>query len=443
VHTSFPSDPTVLGQLDGAAAVRQLFGSRSRYAPLMSGPVSTSAGAGDQLRRLENVTDRASSHLDVEDLLDELLDRVREQLQVDTAAVLLLDRSSPDLVVTAAKGIEEELRQGVRIPLGKGFAGRVAADRQPVIIDEVGPGNVLNPILLEKGIRSLLGVPMLAGGTVLGVLHVGSLTPRRFTDDDVALLQLVADGVALSVQGRLSIAERAAAAALQRSLLPARLPSVPGLELAARYVPGEATGVGGDWYDVFVLPTGWIGVVMGDVAGRGLPAAVVMGRLRSALRAYALEGSDPAEVIGRLDRKVLHFEPQIMATVLYAMVDPSRQRLLVSSAGHPMPVLGAPGRPTAPLAVPVDPPIGVRLGLRRRTTTIELPPGGVVCLYTDGLVERRDRAPDAGLERLCLVVGSGSAEAVCATVMGRLVGTDLPGDDIAVLVLRRTDTAPD
>jgi serine phosphatase RsbU (regulator of sigma subunit) len=403
----------------------------------MSPPVSASAGAGDRLRRIAAVTDSALAHLTVEDLLDELLLRVRELLQVDTAAVLLLDEPSRQLIVTAAKGIEEEVRQGVRIPLGQGFAGRIALEKQPLMIERVDHTNVLNPILREKGVCSLLGVPLLTGGKVLGVLHVGTLTPRRFSEDDVTLLQLVADRVALSVQGRLSLTERAAAAALQRSLLPARLPEVPGLELASRYVPGEAGGVGGDWYDVFVLPNGRVGVVIGDVVGRGLRAAVVMGRLRSALRAYALEGTDPAGVLIRLDRKVLHFEPQIMATVLYAVVEPDLGRLLVSLAGHPAPVLAAPGRPAALLELPVDPPIGVLPGLRRRNTAVDLQPGAVLCAYTDGLVERRGREPEIGQERLRAAMADRPAEDVCATVMSRLVGPDAVGDDIAVLVLRR------
>jgi putative methionine-R-sulfoxide reductase with GAF domain len=407
----------------------------------MSQPVRVAADADDRLRRIEAVTDSALAHLDIEDLLDELLERVRELLGVDTAAVLLLDPSGRQLVIAAAKGIEEEIRQGVQIPLGKGFAGRIAAERRPLAIERVDDVNVLNPILREKGICSLLGVPLLAGGTVLGVLHVGTLTTRRFSADDTDLLQLVADRVAMSVRSRLSTVERAAAAALQRSLLPAELPAVPGLEMAARYVPGEPTGVGGDWYDVFVLPSGWLGVVIGDVVGRGLRAAVVMGRLRSVLRAYALESGDPAEVLTRLDRKVLHFEPEIMATVLYALVEPSLERVHLSTAGHPPPVLAAPGRPATPVELPVDPPVGVQVGLRRRTSIIDLPPGGVLCLYTDGLVERRDRAPDAGLELLCTTATAGPADAVCATVMGRLVGVEQHSDDIAVLVLRRRDDA--
>ncbi|HZA17271.1 MAG TPA: GAF domain-containing protein, partial [Pseudonocardiaceae bacterium] len=238
-----------------------------------------------QLRRIESVTDAALAHLDVEDLLGELLDRVRELLAVDTAAVLLLDSSGQQLVVTAARGIEAAVRQGVHVPVGKGFAGRIAAEKQPVIIEKVDHTNVLNPILRERGLYSLLGVPLLISGTVTGVLHVGTLTPRRFTDNDVKLLQIVADRVAFATQSRRAEVERTAAAVLQRSLLPAQLPVVPGLELAARYVPAESGGVGGDWYDVFTLPSGWLCLVIGDVVGRGLGAADVMGRLRSALRA--------------------------------------------------------------------------------------------------------------------------------------------------------------
>jgi len=147
------------------------------------------------------------------------------------------------------------VRQGVRIPVGRGFAGRIAAGHKPVILDHVDHTTVLNPILWEKGIRSMMGVPLVAGGRVIGVLHVGSLTPRRFTGADVGLLQLAADRAATAVQSINTRADRVAAAALQRSLLPSALPAFAGAELAARYVPGSG-GVGGDWYDVFRLPSG-------------------------------------------------------------------------------------------------------------------------------------------------------------------------------------------
>jgi putative methionine-R-sulfoxide reductase with GAF domain len=389
-----------------------------------------------QLRRIESVTDAALAHLDVEDLLIVLLDRVRDLLQVNTATVLLLDSSGQQLVVTATRGLEATVRQGLRIPMGKGFAGRVAADKQPVIIERVDDRNVLYSIFREHGVCSLLGVPLLISGTVIGVLHVGTLVPRRFTDNDVSLLQIVADRVAFATHSRRAEVERTAAAVLQRSLLPAQLPEVSGLELAARYVPAENGGVGGDWYDVFTLPSGWVCLVIGDVVGRGLGAADVMSRLRSALRAYAFLGGGPAEVLDRLDQQVQHFEPNVMATVLLAMVEPSLDRWHLSSAGHPPPVLAVPDQPAVLLDVPSDRPVGVPAGPRRRATIINLPPGALLCLYTDGLVERRKTSVDAGLERLCASVVAGPAESVCTEIMARLVG-GAPGDDVTLLAVGR------
>jgi GAF domain-containing protein len=156
--------------------------------------------------------------------------------------VLLLDSSGRQLIATAASGLEQEVSQGVRIPVGLGFAGRIAAERRPVILDRVDHGNVLNPLLLEKGIRSLVGVPLLASGTVLGVLHVGTVRDRGFTADDAALLQLAADRAAMAVQSLRSREDQAAALALQRSLVPSALPGVAGTEVAARYVPGAGHG---------------------------------------------------------------------------------------------------------------------------------------------------------------------------------------------------------
>ena len=289
------------------------------------------------------MTDAALSYLGADDLLAALLDRVKEILDADTVAVLLLDSSGRQLIATAASGLEEEVRQGVRIPVGGGFAGRIAAERRPVILAHVDHSNVLNPILLEKGIRSLVGVPLLVHGAVIGVLHVGTVHNRVFTADDAALLQLAADRAALAVQSLRSREDRAATAALQRSLLPSAPPVVRGVEIAARYVPGDGQ-VGGDWYDVFPLPWGELGVVVGDVAGSGLGSAVVMGRMRSALRAYALEFPDTADVLRKLDQKMQYFEGDVMATVSYAVLDPASGQLRISSAGHFPPVAAAPGR---------------------------------------------------------------------------------------------------
>src|SRR5690242_20016783 len=137
-----------------------------------------------RLRDIEALADAALSRLDEKALLEALLERVKNVLQADTAAVLLLDQSASQLVATAASGIEDEVRQGVRIPLGTGFAGRVAATREPVILAEVNHATVRNPLLVERGIKSMLGVPLLVGGMVIGVLHVGSLSGRPFGQQD-------------------------------------------------------------------------------------------------------------------------------------------------------------------------------------------------------------------------------------------------------------------
>jgi putative methionine-R-sulfoxide reductase with GAF domain len=165
----------------------------------------------DRLLGIQSVTDAALSMLDPQALLDALVDRARDALQADTAAILLLDRRSGQLVATAASGLEEEVQQGVQIPVGRGFAGRIAAQGRPVVLDEVDHTKVINPILLDKGIRSLMGAPLLAEGKVIGVLHVGTLSPRAFTSDDVDLLQLAADRAAVAVQALTAQVDRAAA----------------------------------------------------------------------------------------------------------------------------------------------------------------------------------------------------------------------------------------
>jgi signal transduction histidine kinase len=165
----------------------------------------------DRLRRLQALTDAALAHLELETLLATLLLRIRELLEVDTVAILLLDEETDELVARAAVGIEEEVEQGVRIPVGGGFAGRVAAERRPVFLPDVDHAHVLNPILREKRIKSMLGVPLLAGGGVIGVMHVGSLKPRIFQDDETDLLQLAADRAAIAIEhARAYEAERTA-----------------------------------------------------------------------------------------------------------------------------------------------------------------------------------------------------------------------------------------
>ncbi len=157
-----------------------------------------SKASEEVVRRLEAVTDTALARLPLDELLNELLVRVRSILRADTAAILLLNGG--DLVARVAKGLEEEVAAGVRIPLGSGFAGRVAAEKRPIFIADIDHAQMLNPILRQKGVRSLLGVPILFEGSVIGVLHVGTLQPRQFDRQDAQLLQIVADRIGLGIE---------------------------------------------------------------------------------------------------------------------------------------------------------------------------------------------------------------------------------------------------
>ncbi|MBM7774236.1 serine phosphatase RsbU (regulator of sigma subunit) [Actinokineospora baliensis] len=400
--------------------------------------MSATANATDRLRVLEAITDVELRHMELDESLLALLGKVCALFEVDTATILLYDATTQRLGVRATVGIEEEIRRGVTVDLGAGFSGRIAATRRPLVLDRVDQTTVSSAALWRKGLRALLGVPILVRDELIGVLHVGSLTERAFTEADTHLLLLVADRVALAIQAETTSAERAATTALQRSLLPTRFPVVDGLCFDARYVPGAVAGLGGDWYDVFVLPSGRVGVVIGDVAGHGLAAAVVMGRLRSALRAYALENDSPAQVLTKLNGKVSHFERTSMATVAYAVIDLTDRTVTVSSAGHPPPVLAAPGHPSILAPITPDPPVGLGLhtGRPRRDTVLNLPNGAVLAFYTDGLVERRGHALDPYLDRLTEAVTPESPAVVCGRVMDTLVEPEPTQDDIALLVAR-------
>jgi phosphoserine phosphatase RsbU/P len=401
-----------------------------------AGAVMSPAGS-DQLRNLLAVTDTALARLDVEDLLSELLDRIRSVLDADTAAVLLRDSDSDELVARAARGLEEEVRQGVRVPVGTGFAGRVANRKCPVVLNRVDSTTVANPLLWEKGIQKMLGVPLLTGEDVIGVLHVGRLDDRPFTGNDAELLQVAAERVASATQARQLAIESAAATLLERSLQPSRLPRLPGVQLAARFVTAESRLIGGDWYDAFTVPSGQLWLVVGDVAGHGLNAAVVMGRVKSALRAYALECESAREALERTDRKVRHFEIGTMITVVCLASAPPYDRFDICSAGHPPPVLAVPGRDAEFVDIPPGPPLGALPDVARTATSIDVPDGATLLLYTDGLIEDPSQPIDDGLRKLRSAVRADDPAIVCQTVMRHLIGNRPPTDDIAVLAMRR------
>ena len=219
--------------------------------------------------------------------------------------------------------------------VGRGFAGRIAAEGRTIAITDVDHADIYNPILREKGIKSLLGVPLLAGGASIGVLHVGSLTPREFDDDERALLQFAAERAALAIEHARLYEQRRVAEVLQRRLLPAEIGNAFGLESSARYLPAAGGSLGGDWYDVFTLAGGRVALAVGDVVGHGVEAAAIMAQLRTAVRAYAADGHPPAAVVDRVNSLMQSHGPLAMTTLVCLVIDPATETLEIVNAGHP------------------------------------------------------------------------------------------------------------
>jgi serine phosphatase RsbU (regulator of sigma subunit)/anti-sigma regulatory factor (Ser/Thr protein kinase) len=366
---------------------------------------------------------------------------VTDILEADTAAVLLVEDDGRTLAARAAKGLEEEVEQGFRLPVGRGFAGRVAATRQPVVIPDLdySPVTVVNPLMREKNVRSLVGVPLIVEGKVIGVLHVGSLTQREFDAGDVQLLQLVADRVALSIERSRLAVQGQIAETLQRSLLPRSLPRLPGLSMAAWYLPAaEETAVGGDWYDVIQLGHRRLGLTIGDVAGHGMAAATYMGQLRSAVRAYALEVERPADLLAKVSR-FADQEHSRMATVIYATLNLDTWVVDFARAGHPYPLLVRADGSSTFLTDAGGPPIGTGTGgADYDQQRITLGPAETLLLYTDGLIERRGRTLSEGEAALseAASVAPDEPELLCRAVLQRLTEGIEPPDDVALLAVR-------
>ncbi|MER6354547.1 SpoIIE family protein phosphatase [Streptomyces sp. NPDC001634] len=311
--------------------------------------------------------------------------------------------------------------------------------------------------LISLGVHSLIAVPLLARGVVLGIASFyRSRTPAPFGDDDRSLAQELATRAAICIDNaRRYTREHTMVLALQRSLLPSRLPEQSAVEVAHRYQPAEYE-VGGDWFDVIPLSGTRVALVVGDVVGHGLHAAVTMGRLRTAARNFAELDLAPDEVlthldnlVGRLARDERNEESAaeatgiIGATCLYAVYDPTSQQATMARAGHLPPALVLPdGTVTFP-DLPAGPPLGLG-GLPFESAEVHLPEGSQVVLYTDGLVEDRDRDLDTSFDllRSTLAHQDRTPDDTCRAIL-ETVAPEHPGDDIALLVARTLALDPD
>lgn len=311
---------------------------------------------------------------------------------------------------------------------------------------------------LEVGLRSTLSVPLVSEGRTIGGLNLYGSKAAAFDETSLQAAEIFTRQ-AVMLLGYLqqvhaeryaAAREREVAATLQRSLLPT-LPVIEGITTAARYaVSASQNQVGGDWYDVFLLPDGAIGFAVGDVMGHDVAAAAAMGQLRSVLRSYAYEGSRRSVVLDRLDRLVQGFDMAEVATAIYGrlILDRHTGTLVLSNAGHLTPVIRLPDgsvtrldRGVSPLigALPSGGPPRSSGGAPRSEAGAVLPAGSLLLLYTDGLVESRDRDIDQGIDALCQAVAALESpldpERVCDELLALLGGSN-PEDDVAILAIR-------
>ncbi|MFB9236818.1 SpoIIE family protein phosphatase [Plantactinospora siamensis] len=319
-----------------------------------------------------------------------------------------------------------------------------ARSGQPTFVSDGQPLRSTAVDRHDQLVRALAALP-LRTPSLRGAITVGYRVPHTWAPAERALLAAAAELLAQAAErARRFENQHGTAQLLQRSMLPDNLPDLPRLRLAARYEPGvDGNAAGGDFYDAFRLSDGELAVVLGDVAGHDVQAAAVMGQVRAALRALALNDPDPAVVLRGLDRLVTSLgaeasSDELFVTVVYGVIEPGDGRMRITSAGHPAPLLrrvGPDGRASADyLEVPTGAPLG--LGGRRSAATLQLAPGDTLLLYSDGVVERRQQGLTAGFDRLATVVAgapAGDPRTLCA-----VASTAVPGateDDVAVLAV--------
>ncbi|WP_373305903.1 SpoIIE family protein phosphatase [Streptomyces chryseus] len=459
-------------------------------------PVGVAGLATDVTRRHVAAREAADARRNLA-LLNEAGARIGNSLDLETTARELLDVAVPGFCDLASVDLYQGLLAGDETPPGRAdgsaelrrvaFAsavseGPLAAPGCVADDDAPGPTEVgdvhrypfnspcgsalrtarVQTVPGEDGslVHTTLAVPMVAHDTVVGLAQFSRTKGSEpFGERDLALATELAARAAVCIDNaRLYRREHERALILQRSLLPPGDPEAAGLDIACRYLPGNtATEVGGDWFDVIELPGHRTALVVGDVMGRGLRAAVAMGELRTAVRTLALLDLEPAEVLSALDEiarglgtpsgaqhasrashkaREADLSEVYLATCVYAVYDPVTRRCTFANAGHLPPVLVEPGEEALLLDVPPGMPLGVG-GEPFEEVEVEVPEGALLALYTDGLVESRDHPLDEGLMafRAALTDPAHPLEDVCDHVLNTL-DTRHGEDDIALLMAR-------
>jgi GAF domain-containing protein/anti-sigma regulatory factor (Ser/Thr protein kinase) len=407
--------------------------------------------SAERSARLQAITAGLSRALTATQVGEVIVAQAVLALRADAAAVYALSEDQTAFELLATLGYPDELRDQW---------GRFPASMQGPAFDAINSGELVIvgsseelvarwPHLAEAqsqtGDQATVAAPLIQHGRPLGVVYLVFRHRRTFSEEDRQFLSTLARQCAQSVErARLYELEHRTAEVLQRSLLQERLPEIEGITLSARYLPaGSGAQVGGDWFDVISLADGRVGLVVGDVEGRGIGAASAMGQLRNVLRAYAVESSSPSDVVRRVNIFDTALDEPHFATLIYLIFDPRSATLRFSSAGHPPPLVLRPDGTPEYLEGGRSVPIGAYPDAEYVEETTTLEGGSTLLLYTDGLVERRGSTLTEGFEVLARSVADSTG--ALSPLMDRVLATvpaEERSDDIALLAVR-LEPSPD
>ena len=390
---------------------------------------------------------------------DETLQNVANLAVPTLADLCVIDLQDTDgqirrVAASGAPGLEsvaQEVKDALPLELPADHpVARVAQGEGTQYIEHVSP-EMIRTLSDDEGflmraermnVLSAVMVPVTGRATTLGVMSLATtpISGRTFPPQDIPLAEELARRAGVAIENATLYAQqRGVAEELQHALLPHDLPSIPGFEVTARYQPGgPGERVGGDWYDLFEIPSGELAVVMGDVVGHGIPAASLMAQLRNALRAYVWDGRAPSEVLARLNQLLYGLEKEGMATASLCLLDPIASTLRVANAGHP-PFLRLPeGGDPRFVGEGLGPPLGAVPFASFREEVLQLEPQDTLVLYTDGLVEDRASSLDIGLERMRAAASDAEADIdmLCDGILKACLGDRVAEDDVAVMVIR-------
>jgi PAS domain S-box-containing protein len=398
--------------------------------------------ARQRVERLQRLSGALAAAVDTRAMAAALVDVLAAALGAGEVALALIDPRSEQLQLVGRHHAAGRVEGGVLTGASRASLEKVMRDERPLLwpADPSPASPPPLPGLTVEPLQALAVLPLTARGTPIGAVVLSFTAPRVFDEEELAFMDACAGQCSQALErARLYDSQRTIAHALQQSLLADEPPQDARFDVASRYLPAVDTlDVGGDWHDTFCIGDGRIGVVVGDVVGRGIEAATAMGQLRSASRALAGAGFGPAEVLAHLDGFVEQLPRARMATVACAELDLCTGALRYASAGHPPMLLMAPGEPARLLWDGRAMPLGTRLGSRPNAVGhVQMRDGARLLLYTDGLIEHRGDLIDDGLD-LLVAEAEGSRALPLGALLDGLVADGGSGDDTCLLCLQYT-----